>query len=177
MVGDRPPCTQKMWLSITADKLHSSRQGQSRRYKGTVAHPYQAAVADLVMHRAECQGGTHAQEQRTRWSKLTRRATHCTRLLRASAPEVVKNVCAVPPHVDGPILSQALVIKTIHLRTRRVAAWCTWPGTRYCCIARLCACVQTRCPQRQLSWQPVRIVLCTMCTQTTPACMIPAALT
>lgn len=30
-------------------------------------------------------------------------------------PEVIKHVCAVPPHVDRPILAEALIIKPIDL--------------------------------------------------------------
>jgi hypothetical protein len=41
MVGERPPCTQKIWLSTTADKLQqgTSKQHGSKR----VSNPMQPA--------------------------------------------------------------------------------------------------------------------------------------
>ena len=32
------------------------------------------------------------------------------------SPQIVKNVCAIPPHIDRAILAQALIIKAVHLQ-------------------------------------------------------------
>ena len=51
----------------------------------------------------------HGTQQRT-----TIRVTQT--ILSCEAPEVVEHVCAVPPHVDGAVLPQALVIEAVYLR-------------------------------------------------------------
>lgn len=90
MVGDRPPWTQKIRLSITADKL---------RGKQAVGKTTKSALSGQGIKELHPCGLTHA-------------------------PEVVKHICAVPPHVDGPVLAQALVIEPIDL--------CAQQGTLSC---------------------------------------------
>ena len=94
IVGDRPPWTQNIWLSMMALRLRGGFRGEAW------------GVLSQTQPR---DGGSDTQPRAAAVQGAGRRGRSTT------APEVVKHIGAVAPHVDRAVLAQALVIKAVHL--------------------------------------------------------------
>lgn len=97
IAGDKPPCTQNMRLSMSADKLRSMHSNIS--HKGL---------------KVKCQSLQHTQSL----AQLTPDVTLCSQLplpVAWTSPEIVKNVCAISPDIHRTILPKAFIIEAVYL--------------------------------------------------------------
>lgn len=115
MVGDRPPCTQKIWLSMTAARLHratgrptsapaSARQKQMQAAVAAAsqAEPFAQVVVHLMPGMLQQLTTGDQQCSNMQWYALhlPQPRASMQHAIHHSLPEVVEHVCAVPPHVD-----------------------------------------------------------------------------
>lgn len=121
MPGDRPPCTQNTELSMSAARLRGRQGavGRGRGAGGVVGRRYEYAATPEAARVSRPQepdgkeGPAPCLAPVRDWPDSFRQ---CAALARErAAPEVVEDVCAVPPDVGGAVLAQTLVVEAVDL--------------------------------------------------------------